>query len=156
MKKVIYLLSLIALFSSLCGCGNNSNLVLVPFDCNVEIVSGEDIFEGIFVFENENRMSIDLISDEALDGLRVTYNGEEYGYICSGVETEVSIYDSCVPLYGLFAATELLAYSEVEIVSGNNTFVLSDGDSEYTYSVDGEKGRLMQIDSSYGKIIFNY
>ena len=156
MKKIIYLLSLIALFSSLYGCGNNSNLIMVPFECDVEIISGEDTVKGMLVFENESNMYIDFASDEVIGGLNVTYNGEVYSYICDGVETIAPVYGGDVPLYGLFAAMELLASSDVEITSDNNTFVLSDGNSEYTYIVDGEKGMIMQIDSSYGKIIFTY
>lgn len=159
MKKAIcVVLMLIALLSALCGCSENETYFEIrPFSCKVVMSYGNERSEGIFVYESGDTMSLELTDSEYIDGMKVQYCDGEYNFIYDGISVNISDDFNDIPMYGMFEAVKLVAESQIEVNnSTENIFKLSKDNREYTYTVDNEKGRILEIKSALADIEFGY
>lgn len=156
MKKFLCLFSIFIFLIILGGCSDKKEkLTITPFTCEVRMLSGESVNEGVFVFENKNSMYLDLASDA--ERLRIRYGEGICSYSLGDISVTVPSETDSFQAYGLFSAIRLLDASRVEIVPNKeNVFCLVNKNEEYTYTVDGESGKLLKVSSINGEITFRY
>ena len=155
MKRAICLFCFAALLTGLCGCDKKYGaFTLAPFTCEVQLVNGEKICEGIFSFEGRERMQLDFLSGEEIEGLKVCYENGGCRYTYDGITVTADTTGFSTPANGIFSAIGLLTDSGGEITDGK--YKIIDNGVEYTYNIDIRDNRLTQIESTFGKIVFKY
>ncbi len=158
MKKSLNLFLIFIVLFFLGGCSDKKEMLrITPFACEVRILNDKSISEGIFVYENDDSMHLELTSGAEVNGLRISYADGRCNYSSDDIGITLPEDADSQQVYGLFSALRLLDASQVEILKNKeNVFGLINNNEEYTYTVDGESGRLLRVSSIHGEIIFRY
>ncbi len=158
MKRFSLLALLFAFVISLNGCAEKSvPFTVESFESEVEITDSDNSFCGRYVFENDNSMFFEFSYPSEISGLRIVYSECGCSAVYADLEVDIERSPSASPVVELFSAVRLLSRDSAQVSEeGETTLSLENAGTEYTYKINCNENRIMEITNSETKISFIY